>query len=69
MLDESLENLGIPLGDRAAEPNTDDKEVAHDSGTCVSAAEPVNTIQPVVEVEVTGDVACGQDADRGVMPL
>lgn len=54
MLDESLENLGIPLEDRTAEIDPDD-EVIRDSDT-LSAANPIDAIKPVVQMEVTGNI-------------
>ena len=54
MLDEALENLGIPLEDRTAEIDPD-SEVLPNSDV-PSAADPVDAIKPVVDMKVTGDI-------------
>ena len=60
MLDEALENLGMPLEDRTAEVDPDNEEAARGSDTLVSAADttdPVDAIKPAVDVEVTGEAS------------
>ena len=59
MLDESLEKLSIPLEDRTAEIDPDDDKPACDSDYIVSAADPVDSIKPAVEVEYLCDCGCG----------
>ena len=60
MLDEVLENLGMPLEDRTAEIDPNNKGAARGSDMSVSAADTTDTvdaIKPAVDVEVTGEAS------------